>query len=57
MTLTDAYCMYNRARGTDLISPDDLLEAGKLFGTLRLGMHVRDTMGCADLLPCTIYLQ
>ena len=22
--LVDLYCMYNRARGTDLISPDDL---------------------------------
>ena len=22
--LIDLYCMYNRARGTDLISPDDL---------------------------------
>ena len=27
MTLTDVYCLYNRARGTDLISPDDLLQA------------------------------
>lgn len=25
--LVDLYCMYNRARGTDLISPDDLLIA------------------------------
>ena len=27
--LIDLYCMYNRARGTDLISPDDLLIACK----------------------------
>ena len=24
MGLVDLYCMYNRARGTDLISPDDM---------------------------------
>jgi len=27
MTLTDVYCVYNRARGTNLISPEDLLQA------------------------------
>ena len=27
--LIDLYCMYNRARGTDLVSPDDLLIACK----------------------------
>ncbi|KAL7561585.1 hypothetical protein ACA910_004177 [Epithemia clementina (nom. ined.)] len=27
MTLTDVYCLYNRARGSNLISPDDLLQA------------------------------
>ena len=27
MTLTDVYCLYNRARGTNLISPQDLLTA------------------------------
>lgn len=42
MTLTEAYCLYNRARGTDLISPDDLLDACKLFSSLSLGMHVVD---------------
>ena len=26
MTLTDAYCIYNRARGTALVSPEDLLK-------------------------------
>ena len=25
LALVDIYCMYNRARGTDLISPEDLL--------------------------------
>lgn len=27
MVLSDVYCVYNRARGTSLISPDDLLRA------------------------------
>ena len=27
LALVDIYCMYNRARGTDLISPEDLLIA------------------------------
>eukprot|EP01135_Chromosphaera_perkinsii_P001101 Nk52_evm51s158 gene=Nk52_evmTU51s158 len=31
LTLTDVYCLYNRARGTELISPDDLLAACKTF--------------------------
>jgi EAP30/Vps36 family len=26
MTLPDVYCLFNRARGTELISPDDLLQ-------------------------------
>jgi hypothetical protein len=42
MTLTDAYCLYNRARGTDLVSPDDLVDACKLLGSLGLGMHIRE---------------
>ena len=31
MPLPDAYCLYNRARGTELVSPDDLTAAVKLF--------------------------
>ncbi len=27
LAMVDLYCMYNRARGTDLISPEDLLIA------------------------------
>ena len=26
MTLPDVYCLFNRARGTELVSPDDLLQ-------------------------------
>jgi ESCRT-II complex subunit VPS36 len=36
MALTDAYCLYNRARGTDLISPDDMYRACSLFDKLNL---------------------
>lgn len=31
MPLPDVYCLFNRARGTELISPDDLLTAAKLL--------------------------
>lgn len=27
MTLPDVYCLFNRARGAELVSPDDLLQA------------------------------
>eukprot|EP00546_Thalassionema_frauenfeldii_P004163 CAMPEP_0178926666 /NCGR_PEP_ID=MMETSP0786-20121207/18681_1 /TAXON_ID=186022 /ORGANISM="Thalassionema frauenfeldii, Strain CCMP 1798" /LENGTH=337 /DNA_ID=CAMNT_0020601857 /DNA_START=87 /DNA_END=1100 /DNA_ORIENTATION=- len=41
MTLTDVYCLYNRARGTNLISPDDLLAASSRFSLLKLKMSLR----------------
>ena len=41
MTLTDVYCLFNRARGTNMISPEDLLRALDLMGELRLGMSKR----------------
>eukprot|EP01012_Entosiphon_sulcatum_P020929 TRINITY_DN25768_c0_g2_i2.p1 TRINITY_DN25768_c0_g2~~TRINITY_DN25768_c0_g2_i2.p1 ORF type:complete len:312 (+),score=46.01 TRINITY_DN25768_c0_g2_i2:272-1207(+) len=41
LALTDIYCLYNRARGTDLISPDDLLKACKLFEPLRLPLRLK----------------
>lgn len=41
MTLTDVYCLFNRARGTNLISPDDILAAASLLGELKLGMSLR----------------
>ncbi len=37
MMLADVYAVYNRARGTDLISPEDLAEAARLIGTLAGG--------------------
>ena len=36
MTLPDVYCLYNRARGTELVSPDDLLQAIKMFDQVRI---------------------
>eukprot|EP01130_Rhizamoeba_saxonica_P008451 TRINITY_DN3423_c0_g1_i2.p1 TRINITY_DN3423_c0_g1~~TRINITY_DN3423_c0_g1_i2.p1 ORF type:complete len:262 (-),score=56.29 TRINITY_DN3423_c0_g1_i2:56-841(-) len=41
MALTDVYCIYNRARGTALISPDDLYRACLLFEQLNLPMMLR----------------
>ena len=41
LTLTDVYCIYNRARGTNLISPEDLLDAVGCMKRLRLGMSER----------------
>lgn len=41
MTLTDVYCLYNRARGTNLISPEDLLQAVDRLDDLKLGLSAR----------------
>mmetsp|Transcript_19693 Transcript_19693/g.54686 ORF Transcript_19693/g.54686 Transcript_19693/m.54686 type:complete len:376 (+) Transcript_19693:78-1205(+) len=34
MTLQEVYCLFNRARGAELVSPDDLMEAVKLFPSI-----------------------
>ncbi|OQR85612.1 vacuolar protein-sorting-associated protein [Achlya hypogyna] len=41
MTLSDVYCLFNRARGSALVSPDDLYTAAMLQKPLHLGLHVR----------------
>lgn len=41
LTLTDLYALINRARGTELISPNDLLEAANLFDDLELGFRTK----------------
>jgi ESCRT-II complex subunit VPS36 len=41
MTLTDVYCLYNRARGTNLVSPEDLLLAVDRLKELHLGLSAR----------------
>ena len=39
MTLTDAFCRVNRARGMALLSPEDLLNACKTFDNLPIRLH------------------
>jgi ESCRT-II complex subunit VPS36 len=41
VTLIDLYSLYNRARGTELVSPDDLLAACKLCDRMRLRVKLR----------------
>ncbi|KAG9302381.1 hypothetical protein G9A89_011431 [Geosiphon pyriformis] len=41
MALTDIYCLFNRARGVALISPEDLYKACSLFEKLNLPMRLR----------------
>lgn len=41
MTLTDIYCFYNKARGTQLVSPDDLLEACRLMERMKMPMKLK----------------
>lgn len=40
VTLSDLYCILNRARGTELVSPDDLYRSARLMGRLKVGMHL-----------------
>mmetsp|Transcript_15273 Transcript_15273/g.22857 ORF Transcript_15273/g.22857 Transcript_15273/m.22857 type:complete len:404 (+) Transcript_15273:61-1272(+) len=42
LTLPDVYCIFNRARGTELISPDDLVRASHLFRALDLPVELRE---------------
>ncbi|KAF7988292.1 hypothetical protein HCN44_009937 [Aphidius gifuensis] len=41
MTLTDVYCRVNRARGLELLSPEDLLNASRLLAPLGLPIVLR----------------
>ncbi|XP_052792451.1 vacuolar protein-sorting-associated protein 36-like [Mya arenaria] len=41
MTMTDVYCRVNRARGMELISPEDLLNACEMFEYLKLPIRLR----------------
>lgn len=40
-SLTDLYCLFNRARGTELVSPDDFLRACQLVGSLGAGIKCK----------------
>ena len=37
-SLVDLYCLYNRARGTELVSPDDFLKAAESINNLNCGL-------------------
>lgn len=41
MTLTDVYCRVNRARGLELLSPEDLLNACRQLSLLNLPIVLR----------------
>lgn len=41
MTLTDIFCIFNRARGTELVSPDDLVTACGLLKELQIPLKLR----------------
>ncbi|XP_038055641.1 vacuolar protein-sorting-associated protein 36-like isoform X1 [Patiria miniata] len=41
MALSDVYCRINRARGMELLSPDDLVDACRQFEALRLPLRLR----------------
>ncbi|MFT7818506.1 vacuolar protein-sorting-associated protein 36 [Arapaima gigas] len=41
MALTEVYCLVNRARGMELLSPEDLLNACKMFESLNLPLRLR----------------
>ena len=41
MALPDVFCLFNRARGTELVSPDDLLAAVRLFSIIGAPLHLR----------------
>jgi hypothetical protein len=40
-TLTDIYCLLNRARGTELVSPNDFRKAAELVDTLNVGLKFK----------------
>jgi ESCRT-II complex subunit VPS36 len=41
MQLTDAYCLFNRARGTEMVSPDDFMLACEMLDVLALPVRMR----------------
>lgn len=41
LLILDAYCLYNRARGGNLISPEEMNQACELFETLQLPVKVK----------------
>ncbi|MBN3320698.1 VPS36 protein, partial [Atractosteus spatula] len=41
VALTEVYCLVNRARGMELLSPEDLVNACKMFESLKLPLRLR----------------
>lgn len=41
MSLTEVYCLVNRARGMELLSPEDLVNACKMLEALKLPLRLR----------------
>uniref|UniRef100_A0A8C5LEQ8 Vacuolar protein-sorting-associated protein 36 n=1 Tax=Jaculus jaculus TaxID=51337 RepID=A0A8C5LEQ8_JACJA len=41
MSLTEVYCLVNRARGMELLSPEDLVNACKMLDALKLPLRLR----------------
>ncbi|XP_032219983.2 vacuolar protein-sorting-associated protein 36 [Nematostella vectensis] len=41
MALSDVYCRFNRARGMELVSPEDLVNASQQFEKLRIPLRLR----------------
>ena len=41
MSMTDVYCRVNRARGLELLSPEDLMSACQLMGPMKLSLRLR----------------
>ena len=46
MTLPDTYCLFNRARGTELVSPEDLIKVRLTPLACATTLSLRD-IGCA----------
>jgi len=42
MALTDVYCRVNRARGLELLSPEDLIQACHMLEKLNLPIRLRE---------------
>ncbi len=41
LAMTDVYCLFNRARGIELVSPDDLLKAAQLFQRIAAPLQLK----------------
>mmetsp|Transcript_15009 Transcript_15009/g.22486 ORF Transcript_15009/g.22486 Transcript_15009/m.22486 type:complete len:452 (+) Transcript_15009:42-1397(+) len=52
LTLTDLYCLLNRARGANMISPDDLIESLNMVEKLGLGIRLRKFEGSGIQCVC-----